>query len=46
MSLRIDTPFTGEHFAAWCERMAGHPYWYGTCGYRATETLLMRKRSR
>ena len=46
MSLRIDTPFTGEHFAAWCEKMAGHPYWYGTCGYRATEALLKRKRSR
>ena len=46
MSLRIDTPFTGEHFAAWCKSMAGHPYWYGTCGYRATETLLRRKRSR
>ena len=46
MSERIDTPFTHEHFAAWCEKMVGHGYWYGTCGYRATETLLKRKRSR
>ena len=46
MSRRIDTPFTGAHFAAWCEKMVGHPYWYGTCGYRATEALLKRKRSR
>ena len=26
--------------------MVGRGYWYGTCGYRATEALLKRKRSR
>ncbi len=46
MSARAETPFTNEHFAAWCEKMVGHGYWYGTCGYRASETLLRRKRSR
>lgn len=27
---RIDTPFTAEHFVAWCQSMLGQPYWYGT----------------
>ena len=43
MSERIKEPFTNEHFAAYCERMVGQPYWYGTCGYKATESLLSRK---
>lgn len=33
MSERVNTPFTAEHFVAYCLRMVGHPYWYGTCGY-------------
>ena len=39
---RIDTPFTNEHFAAWCLKMAEKksPYWYGSCVYRATSSLL------
>ena len=40
---RIDTPFTNEHFAAWCLKMVGQPYWYGTCGYKATTSLLNSK---
>lgn len=40
---RIDTPFTNEHFAAWCEKMLGQPYWYGTCANKATTALLNRK---
>ena len=43
MPNRIDTPFTNEHFAAYCMRMVGQPYWYGTCGYKATSDLLARK---
>ena len=43
MSERVNTPFTAEHFAAYCLRMVGHPYWYGTCGYKATRSLLSRK---
>ena len=31
MSNRAETPFTNEHFAAWCLKMGGQPYWYGTC---------------
>ncbi len=31
MSDRINTPFTNEHFAAFCLAMVGQPYWYGTC---------------
>ena len=27
---RINTPFTNEHFAAFCLSMLGQPYWYGT----------------
>ena len=40
---RIDTPFTNEHFSAWCEKMLGQPYWYGSCAYKATAALLNRK---
>ena len=43
MSDRVNTPFTAEHFVAYCLRMVGHPYWYGTCGYKATSSLLSRK---
>ena len=43
MSDRLNTPFTNEHFAAYCLRMVGQPYWYGTCGYKATASLLTRK---
>lgn len=43
MSDRLNTPFTNEHFAAYCLRMVGQPYWYGTCGYKATNSLLTRK---
>ena len=43
MSERINTPFTSEHFAAWCEKMVGQPYWYGSCVYKCTQSLLDRK---
>ena len=43
MSERINTPFTNEHFADWCQKMVGQPYWYGTCVYKATSSLLSRK---
>ena len=43
MSDRKMTPFTNEHFAAFCEQMVGQPYWFGTCGYKATTSLLKRK---
>ena len=45
MSERINTPFTNEHFADWCLKMAERksPYWYGGCVYKATNSLLARK---
>lgn len=43
MPTRIETPFTNEHYAAFCKKMVGQPYWYGTTGNRATESLLKRK---
>lgn len=43
MAERINTPFTNEHFADYCLRMVGQPYWYGCCGYKATTNLLNRK---
>lgn len=43
MAERINTPFTNEHFAAFCLKMVGQPYWYGTCGYKATTSLLSSK---
>ena len=38
-----DTPLTGAHFAAFCEKMVGQPYWYGACCYKATQSLLNSK---
>ena len=43
MSDRINTPFTNEHFVAFCEKMVGQPYWYGTVAYKCTENLRARK---
>lgn len=43
MAERVNTPFTNEHFAAYCLKMVGQPYWYGCCGYKATTNLLNRK---
>jgi len=40
---RINTPFTNEHFADFCLKMVGQPYWYGTCIYKCTESLRSRK---
>ena len=44
MSDRINTPFTNEHFVAFCLSMLGQPYWYGTVVYKCTENLRSRKR--
>ena len=45
MSERINTPFTNEHFADWCLKMAEKksPYWYGTCVYKASTSVLNSK---
>ncbi len=45
MSERINTPFTNEHFADWCLKMAEakSPYWYGTCVYKASASTLKSK---
>ncbi len=40
---RALVPFTNEHFAAFCEKMIGQPYWFGCCLYKATGSLLTRK---
>ena len=42
---RINTPFTNEHFADWCLKMAEKksPYWYGTCVYKASISVLTSK---
>ena len=41
--IRALVPFTNEHFAAFCEKMVGQPYWFGCCLYKATNSLLTRK---
>ena len=43
MSERINTPFTNEHFVAFLKKMVSHPYWYGTCLYPCTESVLASK---
>ena len=40
---RINEPFTAEHFVAWCQSMLGQPYWYGTCVWKCTQSLLNSK---
>lgn len=45
MSERKDIPFTNEHFVAFCEKMVGQPYWYGTCVYKCTQSVLNSKAS-
>ena len=40
---RKSIPLTNEHFAAFCEKMLGQPYWYGCCLYKCTESLRSRK---
>ena len=43
MADRIITPFTNEHFIAFCEKMLGQPYWYGCCLYKCKSSLLTSK---
>lgn len=43
MAERTDTPFTNEHFIAFCEKMLGQPYWYGCCLYKCKSSLLTSK---
>ena len=43
MSERINIPYTNEHFVAFCEKMIGQPYWYGSVVYKCTESLRSRK---
>ena len=40
---RVLIPFTNEHFVAFLKEMVGRPYWYGTCIYKCTNSLLSRK---
>lgn len=32
-----------SELVSFCKSMVGQPYWYGTCGYNCTESLLQRK---
>ena len=43
MTDRKNTPFTAEHFVTWCISMLGQPYWYGTCVYKCSTSLLNSK---
>ena len=43
MADRKNIPFSNEHFAAYCEKMLGQPYWYGGVVYKCTESLRSRK---
>lgn len=43
MCARNQMPLTNEHVADWCLKMVGQPYWYGTCVYKASSSLLARK---
>ena len=38
--------FTGKQLAAYCEKVYSHKwvYWYGTCGYRCTQSLYNSKK--
>lgn len=43
MNERTNTPFTNKHFADFCLKMVGQPYWYGTCLYKCSESVLKSK---
>ena len=45
MPERIDTPFSNEHFVDWLLKMEEKKsaYWYGSCVFKANDTLLRRK---
>lgn len=34
---------TNRDLVAFCRKMVGQPYWYGTCVYKCTSDLLLRK---
>lgn len=36
---------TNIELVAWVVRLIGQPYWFGTCSYAATNSLLTRKRA-
>lgn len=40
---RAMIPFTNEHFMAFMRSMLNRPYWYGTCIYKCSNSLLTRK---
>ena len=40
---RVLIPMTNQHFAAWCLKMLGQPYWYASCLYKCSESLRARK---
>jgi len=40
---RVNTPFTNEHFVAFLKKFVGRPYWFGTCVYPCTKSLLAGK---
>lgn len=35
--------FTNAHFVEFCKKFVGQPYWYGTCVYACTNSLLKSK---
>ncbi len=43
LSDRALIPFSNEHFAAFLLQLIGLPYWYGTCLYKCTNSLLTKK---
>ena len=43
LSENINTPFSNEHFASFCLKMVGQPYWYGCCLYKCTSDKLASK---
>lgn len=37
--------FSNAHFVEFCKKFVGRPYWYGTCIYKCTSSLLTSKTS-
>ena len=37
--------FTNTHFAEYCKKWVGRRYWYGTVGYKCTDSLYKRKKA-
>lgn len=42
--VKVSERFTNTHFVEFLKQFVGEPYWYGTCIYKCSKSLLQRKK--